>query len=261
MVALLVIDVQLALVVFATLPVADRRHVLLPPHERQGVRAGPRAGQRRQRRPPGVRRRAADRAGVPPRARRRRPLRRAQRQLPPGPRPRPVADLGLLPVRAAAVLGRRGGRADRRRGPGRGGHAHHRRAGRLPALHRPVLRPRPAALPGLRRLPAGHRLARPHPGAAAEPTSTAAAERAAATCRRCAARSPSRTCDFAYGRRARRKAGPERRRACASRPGRPSPSSARPARASRRWSSWSPGSTTRPAAGSPPTAPTCGTST
>ena len=75
--------------------------------------------------------------------------------------------------------------AGRRRGPGRRRHADRRRAGRVPALHRPVLRARPAALPGLRRLPAGAVSLRPHPGAAARadrtpPAAEPAAVRAAA---------------------------------------------------------------------------------
>ncbi len=73
----------------------------------------------------------------------------------------------------------------------------------------------------------------------------------------CAARSPSRTSPSRTGTRRR----PSPASASASRPGRPSPSSVRPARASPPWSSWSPGSTTPPAGASPPTAPICAGST
>ena len=83
----------------------DRRHVRLPPQVSvQGVRAGPRAGRGRQRRPPGVRVRAAHRPGLPPRAARRRAVRARSDEYRAGAGPRPVADLGLLPLRAAAVL-------------------------------------------------------------------------------------------------------------------------------------------------------------
>ncbi|MCZ1015924.1 ABC transporter ATP-binding protein [Streptomyces noursei] len=168
-------------------PPAGPRHVRLPQAQRPGVRAGPRADQHRQRRPPGEHRRTADRPGVPPRGARRRAVRRAQRRLPTGPGTRPVPDIRLLPVRPAAVVGGVRPGPDRRRRPDRWAHPHRRRAGRLPPLHRPVLRPRPAALPGLRRLPAGHRLARPdprtprpahvHPGRRAAPPGHRAARR------------------------------------------------------------------------------------
>ena len=49
------------------------------------------------------------------------------------------------------------------------GRADPRRAHRVPALPRPVLRPRPAALPGLRRLPAGPHRAAAHRRPAAHP--------------------------------------------------------------------------------------------
>ncbi len=73
----------------------------------------------------------------------------------------------------------------------------------------------------------------------------------------CAARSPSRTCASPTATRRR----PCAASTCASPPGRPWRSSARPAPASPPWSSWSPASTTRPAAGSPSTARTCAPST
>ena len=57
----------------------------------------------------------------------------------------------------------RPGRRDR---PGAQRHAGGGRADRLPALHRHGLLPRPAALPGLRRLPAGHGRPAPDHGAA-----------------------------------------------------------------------------------------------
>ena len=97
----------------------------------------------------------------------------------------------LSSVAAAAVLIVGAGRVDER-------HAHGGRAGRVPALHRPVLRARAAALPGLRRLPAGDGLARPHPGAAARGADLdRRADEPASSVRRCAARSPSRTCTSA----------------------------------------------------------------
>ena len=257
MVALLVIDVQLALVVFATLPPLVVGTFFFRRASVKAYELARERGRVGQRRPPGVGVRAADRAGVPARA----------DAAPSGSRERSDSYRQarvrgqwlisrLLPVRAAAVVGGRGGRADRRRGPGRRGDAHDRRAGRLPPLHRPVLRARAAALPGLRRLPAGDRLAGPDPGTAPGADLDPGRRRAAGRARRCAARSPSRTCDFALRRRGRRR-GPRAASTCASRPARPSPSSARPARASPPWSSWSPGSTTRPAAGSPSTARTC----
>ena len=124
MVALLVIDVQLALVVFATLPPLVVATFFF---RRASVKAYELARERvvvGQRRPPGVRVRAADRAGVPARgatARQRFAERSdSYRQA----RVRgPVADLGLLPVRAAAVVGRRRGRADRRARAGSTRHA------------------------------------------------------------------------------------------------------------------------------------------
>ncbi len=167
MVALLVLDIQLALVVFATLPVlvvgtfffrrSSVKAYELARERISGVNAdlqesvsGLRIVQAFGREHDGAARYAERSDGY--------------RQ---GPGPRPVADLGLLPLRPAPRLDRRRGRHHRRRGPDRGRHPHHRRPGRLPPLHRAVLRPRPAALPGLRRLPAGHRLPRPHPGTAA----------------------------------------------------------------------------------------------
>ena len=66
----------------------------------------------------------------------------------------------VLPVRRAAERPGDGRGARRRRVPRGAGRADPRRAHRLPALPRPVLRPGPAALAGLRRLPAGpHRAA------------------------------------------------------------------------------------------------------
>ena len=69
---------------------------------------------------------------------------------------RPAVHRDLLPVRADAVHRRgrdragAGDRPDAQRG------ADHGRADRLPALHRHGVLPDPAAVPGLRRLPAGH---------------------------------------------------------------------------------------------------------
>lgn len=76
---------------------------------------------------------------------------------------------------------------------------------------------------------------------------------------RWAGRSPSRTSASSTGRP---RSGARRTRpwpvsACGYPPGRPSPSSARPEPGSPRWSRWWPGSTIRPPAGSLPTAPTC----
>lgn len=72
----------------------------------------------------------------------------------------------------------------------------------------------------------------------------------------CAARSPSRTCPSRTGTRR----PPSGASTCASRPARPSRSSGRPGPASPPWSSWSPGTTTRRTAGSRWTAPTCAAS-
>ena len=79
------------------------------------------------------------------------------------------------------------------RPPGQRGHAHRRRPGRLSALHRPVLLARAAALAGLRRLPAGHRLARPHPRTAARADHHPGGRGRRAPWGGCAARSSSRT--------------------------------------------------------------------
>ena len=118
LVALLVLDVQLALVVFATLPLLIVGTFFF---RRKSVKAYELARERisvvnadLQESVAGLRIVQAFRREQ----RRRRAVRRAQRRLPPGPGARPVADLGLLPVRPAAVLGRRGRRADRRRRPG-----------------------------------------------------------------------------------------------------------------------------------------------
>ena len=220
----------------------------------RGVRRGPRAGRGRQRRHAGERHRRAGRAGVHPRAAQRRGVRRPQPRLPPVPAARAALHRDVLPVRRAAQRPRDGRGARRRRRPGRVGRADPRRAHRVPALPRPVLRPGPAALPGLRRLPAGPDRAAPHRRPAAHPDHRARRGHAA-TCRGgCAARwscatsaspTPARTGPRSTACR------------CGSRPGRRSRWSARRARASRRWSSCSPGSTTRAAAPCSSTAWTC----
>ena len=257
MVALLVIDVQLALVVFATLPAADRRHVLLPPREREGVRTGPRTGRRSS--TPTSRSRSSglrivqafrrERAGAAA-------LRRAQRRLPPGADPRPVADLDLLPVRAAAVVG--GGRAVLIVGAGRVD-AGTLTTGALVAylLYIDLFF---APVQQLSQVFDGYQQATVSLGRIQEllqePTSTQDAERAARRACRCAARSPSRTCDFAYGAPTDR-GGAQRRR-----PAHPGRADRRLRRRDRR-RQVDPGQAGRPLlrpdrrAGSPSTAPTC----
>ena len=98
----------------------------------------------------------ADQAALPP----------ARARLPRVPGGGPTPGRHLLPLRPVPVRGgrrhraRRGRRAHRHRAPGLG------RADRLHPLHRPVLLPHPAALPGLRLLAADTGL-----GAAASPSS------------------------------------------------------------------------------------------
>ena len=100
--------------------------------------------------------RAAGDPGVPPRAGQPGPVRRAEPRVPGVTAAGPTVHRDLLPVRADAVHRRgrdragAGDRADAQRS------ADHGRADRLPALHRHGVLPGPAAVPGLRRLPAGH---------------------------------------------------------------------------------------------------------
>ncbi len=87
-------------------------------------------------------------------------VRRPQPGLPSLPAAGAALHRDVLPVRRAAERPRDGRGARRRCRPRRRGRADARRAHRVPALPRLVLRTRPAALPGLRRLPAGpHRAA------------------------------------------------------------------------------------------------------
>ena len=67
----------------------------------------------------------------------------------------------VLPVRADPVHRGRRHRPGHRHRRGRERDAHRGRADRLPAVHRHGLRPYPAALPGFRRIPAGHGRAAP----------------------------------------------------------------------------------------------------
>ena len=85
------------------------------------------------------------------------PLRQPEPRLPPVPAAGPAVHRGVLPARPGAVHRRgragavRGGRPGQGRDPDRG------RADRLPAVHRLPVLAGPAAVPGVRRLPAGQR--------------------------------------------------------------------------------------------------------
>ena len=165
-VALLVTDPELAMVALAVLPVLVAATLWFRALLVARLRRGPRAG-----RPSSTRTcRRTCRACVSPR---RSPassaaprVRRPQPGLPRLPAARPALHRDVLPVRRAAVRPRDGRGARRRRGAGRGRHADPGRAHGVPALPRAVLRPGPAALPGLRRLPAGADRAAAHRRAA-----------------------------------------------------------------------------------------------
>ena len=180
----------------------------------------------------GERGRPAGDAGVPPRAGQPEPVRRAEPGVPGDPAARPAVHRDLLPVRADPVHGRGRRRAGARDQPDEQRRADRGRADRLPALHRHGVRPRPAAVPGLRRLPAGH-------GGTAPDHRPAAAGHLHAAAPAAGHRGPAGRPDRA----ARRGLQLFRRRAATRCPGsawpsslaRPSPWSARPARASPRW--------------------------
>ena len=162
---------------------------------------------------------------------------------------------GRVHTRRPAVRQPQPGRhdGDRRRA----GHRRHpggRRAGRVPAVRAPDVRPAGRAGDVLQHLPVGGRRAgedlRPARGGPAVPGAggpggAAAAGAVAGESGSTAWRSPTP-----------RRAGAAPVWTWTSRPGRPSPWSARPVRASRRWPSCWPGSTTRPPAGCCSTAST-----
>ena len=192
---------QLALVVFATLPPLIVGTYFFRRHEREGVRTGPRAGRGRQRRPPGVGGRAADRAGVPARAATA-PARFAERS--DGYRAARVRGQWLISVyfpfvqllssvAAAAVLIVGAGRVDDGT----------LTAGALVAylLYIDLFF---APVQQLSQVFDGYQQATVSLGRIQEllrePTSTPAADEPPRGARRCAARSPSRTCDFALRR-------------------------------------------------------------
>ncbi len=134
---------------------ADGGHRAVPAQLVGGLRGGPGAGQRGQRRPAGERHRGAGGPGLRPGGAQRRAVRRAQRRLPAVPDAGAAADRHLLPVRGPAVRRGPGRGARGRREPGGGRRPDPGRAHRVPALPRPVLRAGAAAVPGVRRLPAG----------------------------------------------------------------------------------------------------------
>ena len=101
-------------------------------------------------------------------------------------------------VQLLADLSRRGWCSASARTGSAHGSADRRRADRVLPLHRPVLRPGPAAVAGLRRLPAGHgRAVAGCSDLLRTPTCTPQPPSAAAGRRRCAARSRSTDVDFA----------------------------------------------------------------
>ena len=122
----------------------------------QGVRRVTRESGRGQRRLRGERGRDAGDPGVPPGGRERGPVQRAQPGIPGVAAAGAAVHRAVLPVRADPVHGGRRDRPGHRHRRGRRRDAHRGRADRLPAVHRHGLRPHPAALPGLRRIPAGH---------------------------------------------------------------------------------------------------------
>ena len=161
--------------------------------------------------------------------------------LPPVPAARAALHRDLLPVRPVAVhRGQRAhpagrGRADAQRP------AHRGRAGRLPALHRHAVLPGAAAVPGVRRVPAGRGRAAPDRRPAAHADQHAAGHPARpAHPGPGPDRVPRRPVQLPGQPAARAGRGePDHRRRA-----RRSPWSARPGRASPPWSSWWPGSTT-----------------
>ena len=203
-VALLVTDVELALVALAVLPVLVAATVVFRRLSVARLRRRPREGQHRQRRPAGERGRRAGRAGLRPGGAQRR--RGSASAAPPtgapgcgrsatSPRSSPFVAL-LSDFATAAVLGV--GAARRRRG-----RPDARRAHRVPALPGHVLRPGAAAVPGVRRLPAGaHRAARASATCCAPPPRCRRSPRARRCPSRpgCAARWSSRDVAFALRR-------------------------------------------------------------
>ena len=155
LVALLIINLRLGLTVATLVPLVVVATLVFRVKSVAGLRRGAGEGGRGERGPPGERGRPAGFPGVPAGAGQPGPLHRAQRRLPPVPAPGPALYRGVLPVRAVPVH-----RGDRARAAGGGGPdargtAQRRRAGRLPALYRHAVLAGAAAVPGVRRLPAG----------------------------------------------------------------------------------------------------------
>ena len=150
-----VVNWQLTLAVMVVVPPLFAATWAFRVRSAQCVRPGAGAHRGGQRRPPGEPLRGAGRAGVVPRAGQLGRLPPAVRRLPRRPPRRAAAGRPLLPVRLLPVDGRpgRGARGGEPDGVRRD--AHRRRAHRLHPLPRPVLLAGPAALAGVRHLPAG----------------------------------------------------------------------------------------------------------
>ena len=159
--AMLVINFRLGLLVLAIVPVLAVATVVFRIKSSKAYTEARERISRGQRGPGGERGGAARHPGVPPGGHQPGPVRRAFLRLPAVAAAGAAVHRAVLPVRAGAVHPRLRARARGGGGPGAVRRAVGRRADRLPAVHRHGVLADPAAVAGVRRVPAG--VGRPGP--------------------------------------------------------------------------------------------------